>query len=137
MSGTFQGLSTLQFTPDNKFAYAYSGLKLVSGAKTTIMEFETGSFYLIGEVSIQMFSDTTDDIEYVVDFNDITIMEMNTTSFKDYAPYQPVPIIIPPFTKVTFSGLNTATSSSKNVGINLTAKTGGTIEQFDLRLKSE
>jgi hypothetical protein len=134
MSGTFSGVNTLQFTPDNKHAYAYSGTVLVSESKTEIMEFTTTSFYLVGDLTIFLVSDTTDDIEFIVEFDNQTILETNTTHYNQYTPYQPLPIIIPPFTKVTISGKNQG-SGSKNVGMNFTGKAQGSIEQFDLEVK--
>ncbi len=133
MSGTFSGVNTLQFTPDNKHAFAYSGTVLVSTSKTKIMEFTTTSYYLVGDLTIFIVSNTTDDIEFIIEFDDNSIMETNTTSYKDYAPYQPIPIIIPPFTKVTLSGLNQG-SGSKNVGMNFTGQPKGSIEQFNLEI---
>jgi len=128
MSGTFEGVGSLQFSPDNKFGYAYSGPKLAGdggpSGETTIIEFTTESEYLVGDISIFVISDTTDDLEFLVKLNDIKVMEMNTTSFKDYAPYQPIPLIIPPFTKVTLSAFNSA-SGSKNVMMNFTGKAIG------------
>ncbi len=131
MTGVFEGVKTLQFTPDNKHGYAYSGVSLVGTTATEVMTFKTESEYLVGHVSIFCISDTTDDLEYIVKFNNITIMEMNSTSFKDYAPYQPVPIIIPPFTEVTMEAFNQA-SGSKNVAMNFTGKVKGAIQQIDL-----
>ena len=46
MSGqTVTGLG-LQFTDDNKHAYAYSGDVVVSASNTTMLEFSTNSEYL-------------------------------------------------------------------------------------------
>jgi len=134
MVATFSGVNTLQFSPDNKHAFAYSGVVLVGTTKTKVMEFTPTSFYLVGELSIFCISDTTDDMEYIVELDDYTIMEMNTTSFKDYAPYQPIPIIIPPFTKITLSAFN-LDSGSKNVAMNFTGKARGSIEQLDLEIR--
>jgi len=131
MTGVFEGVGTLQFTPDNKYGYAYSGISLVGTLATEVMTFKTESEYLVGQVSIFVISDTTDDIEYIVKFNDITIMETNTTSFKDYAPYQPIPLIIPPFTVVTMEAFNQG-AGSKNVAMNFTGKVKGAIEQENL-----
>jgi len=120
--------NALNFTPDNKHCYAYSGPTLVGdggpSGETTVIEFTTTSYYAVGDISIFVISDTTDDLEFLVKLNDNKVMEMNTTSFKDYAPYQPIPLIIPPFTKVTLSGFNSA-SGSKNVMMNFTGKAIG------------
>ena len=101
--------------------FSYSGTSLVGTSKTQVSEFNSGPNYIVGTISIFCISDTTDDIEFIIELNDTTIMEMNTTSFKDYAPYQPVPIIIPPFTQVTFSAFNLG-GGSKNVAMNLTGE---------------
>jgi hypothetical protein len=116
--------NAINFTPDNKHCYAYSGVKLVGTSATEVMTFTTNSEYLVGQVSVFCISDTTDDIEFIVKFNDVTILETNTTSFKDYAPYTPLPLIIPPFTVVTMEAFNQA-SGSKNVSMNYTGKAFG------------
>ena len=49
MTGTFEGVGTLQFTPDNKHAYIYSGSLLngsgAGAADQTILLFRNNSEY--------------------------------------------------------------------------------------------
>ena len=56
MSATYQGVNTLQFTPDNKYCYWYSGEFTSSTSLKKLGEFTTGSYtgsyYLIGEIRI-------------------------------------------------------------------------------------
>jgi len=131
MTGVFEGVGTLQFTPDNKFCWVYSGSVLVGTAATKVATFQTQSEYLVGGVSIFVISDTTDDLEFIVKFNDVTILETNTTSYKDYAPYASIPLIVPPFTVVKLEAFNLLTGS-KNVAMNFTGEVGGAIEQQNL-----
>ena len=45
MTGVFEGVGSLQFTPDNKLAYLYSGTKSINNGLGTLFEFKTGSEY--------------------------------------------------------------------------------------------
>ena len=123
MSGQTVTGNALQFTNDNKYCWAYSGTVLVGTVATNVSTFQTQSEYLVGDVSIFVISDTTDNIEFIVKFNDVTILETTTTSYVDYAPFTPIPLIVPPFTVVKLEAFNLATGS-KNVAINFTGKVG-------------
>ena len=137
MSGTFSGVNTLQFSPDNKHAYAYSGMIAVTSAEVTTMEFTTGSYYLVGVFQPQYFSDNNDVYLHTVKFDGFSVIgfEFNGSNNADGAI--PRPLIIPPFTTVTFLAKNTTDSTSNNIGSNFTGEVKGTVEQFDLELKSE
>jgi len=123
MSGDTVTGNALQFTNDNKYCWAYSGTVLVGSVATNVSTFQTQSEYLVGDVSIFVISNTTDNIEFLVSFNDILIFETSTNSYADHSPYTPIPLIVPPFTVVKFEAFNTSTGS-KNVAMNFTGKVG-------------
>ena len=135
MSGTFSGVNTLKFSPDNKHGYAYSGIVAVTNTEITTMEFTTGSYYLVGVFQPQYFSDNNDVYLHTVKFDDLAVIgfEFNGSNNADGAI--PRPLVIPPFTTVTFLAKNTTTSNSRNIGANFIGEVKGTVEQFDLELK--
>jgi hypothetical protein len=132
MTGTFEGVGTLQFSPDNKHGYAYSGIVAVTNTEVTTLEFTTGSSYLVGIFQPQYFSDNNDVYLHTVKFNNVAVVgfEFNGSNNADGAI--PRPIIIPPFTTVSCSAKNTTDSTSNNVGANIVGKIKGAIEQENL-----
>jgi hypothetical protein len=139
MSGTFQGVGTLQFTPDNKHAFAYSGIKTIAEAAfTNALEFDTGSYYLIAELSVDTDDNSTNNHSWNLYYNNTAIVTMggdNSRRNVDYDFGRPIKLIIPPFTNFKLEGkMNTADIDWTIV---LTADVKGTIEQLDLRLKNE
>ncbi len=106
MSGTFSGVNTLQFTPDNKHAYAYSGEIDSSQTATTALEFSNNSEYIIFEAFFNgpiKFSDpnTGREANWQISLNDQVIAlircdssesDINNTGYFKF--------IIPPFSTV-------------------------------------
>ena len=152
MSGTFQGIGTLQFTPDNKHAYAYSGeFDGAAGTAPTIrLQFETGSYYLVGKIRSAGMSDmgspsSGNVLATRVYFNgtlfDGTEIKNVVLTFKTDGASEDMPyadeadIIIPPFTLVTCVTDMDSASASQDGTIAFTGKVLGTVEQFDLELK--
>jgi hypothetical protein len=139
MAGTFQGAGTLQFTPDNKHAFAYSGNISVTGASsanTNILEFDTQSYYLI--TTFQPFSTNRGSAQLYLEIklDDETVVKTEFDSSGSVNPLLDVPIklIIPPFTNFkTFVGIESG--SSTNWSAVLTSKVKGSIEQFNLEVK--
>jgi len=100
--------NALNFTPDNKHAYAYSGARAVgTGSETTIMEFQTNSEYLVGEWSMDYDETENQNNGYALYFNNQIVSQPNQR-YADPEPNNPfvVKIIIPPFTavKITVTG---------------------------------
>jgi len=132
MSGTFEGLGTLQFTPDNKNAYAYSGVKSI-GPEEILLEIQPNSEYLICEINIGAGSRTDNDYKARFVLDDIVVFEkyLNNT-------YDPLPtifnldFIIPPFANFKLKIGNQSTVTAFNWSAILTAKVKGAIEQQNL-----
>jgi len=130
MTGTFEGLQTLQFSPDNKFAYAYSGMISVAAEKT-LLEIKPNSEYLNCLIELGSGSRTDDDYKAKFILNDIVIFEkyLNNT----YDPLIGITsIIIPPFTTFKLKIANQSTATANNWSAVLTAKVKGAIEQENL-----
>jgi len=134
MSGTFEGVGSLQFTPDNKFCYGYSGKKTVNNNLNNMLEFTNGSEYL--KIGIQYFKDsvTSENYEYGVTFNNIEILLGEFTSPLEDNPNIPNPVIliVPPFTNVKITLQNISDSSGRNWCVTLTGSVHGAIEQENL-----
>ena len=152
MSGTFQGVGTLQFTPDNKYAFAYSGeFTGASGtAPTTRLEFQTGSYYLVGKIRSAGMTDlgspsTGMVLATRVYFNNKNaptadaskvILTFKTDGASEDMPYaDEASIIIPPFTLVSIVTDMDVSDASKDGSISFTGKVLGSIEQFNLEVK--
>ena len=125
MSGdTVVSTNALQFTNDNKFAYAYSGkVDTASGVLTTLIEFNTNSEYIVGNVALQQ-KESGGAISYLdVFFNDVIVINAvwDNSSSGAFALGLPIPLIIPPFTKVTIQG---AESNAAELTAQFTGKVG-------------
>jgi len=112
MSGdTVISKNALQFTNDNKFAYAYGGIVTTSGtgsANTTLLEVTTESYYLDAKIALQS-DESGGATEYIlINFNDETVLRSNydtaSGSTGSVLFDNPFYFIIPPFTKVTILG---------------------------------
>ena len=141
MSGTFQGVGTLQFTPDNKYAQIVSGNKEVNSALTTLAEFTTESYYLKSIINFYYGESSNDRFKYEVQLNDTILANYFVFGPADtngeHFVSNPIVLIIPPFTKCTLIAQNIENDNSRKQSVILNAKVLGSIEQFDLELKSE
>jgi len=133
MTGTFEGVGSLQFTPDNKFAYAYSGVVDVNNSDVTILEFTNNSEYIDSKIDIVNGSGSGDDMRYYIKYNDVIIVQiysgtsdvLNQFSFPKY-------LVIPPFTKVTIIGVNISSGTLRAHTVTMVGKVKGAIEQENL-----
>ena len=132
MSGTFEGVGSLQFTPDNKRAYAYSGIVAVDNNEPTLLEFETNSEYLDTKIMIFNESGSGDDMRYKVKFNGIVVASMYANSGNDFLLDTPILMVIPPFTTVLITADNISSGTNRNHTAHIKAKVKGAIEQIDL-----
>jgi len=130
MTGTFEGVGSLQFTPDNKYAYIYSGEKaMLSGTGQDVINFKTESYYLVGKFCWNTNSSTTPDELLRIKFNDFTIVRSRYANAIDASNDQPLPLIIPPFTTVNVDFEIQANSEATFFFV---AKVKGAMEQQNL-----
>jgi len=124
MSGETVTSQTLQFTNDNKHAYAYSGGITLGTSPTTALEFITNSEYLIAQLSINSTAGSGNNLDLEIKLNDIAIVKNEISN--DYQTYpdfgRAINIIIPPFTK--FAAIGAVATSGKEYTFVLTAKVG-------------
>ena len=121
MSGdTVTGLG-LQFTNDNKHAYAYSGSKDIS-SEITMLDFTTNSEYLKGrfEFNADFVTGGGAGMRVRIFLNDIMIVEERDTSSDWNTGDNEFHVIVPPFTNVKVKVLG----GSQDANINFTAKVG-------------
>jgi len=137
MTGTFEGVgATLNFSPDNKFCYGYSGQKTTDGgvwsANTELLNFTTGSEYIIGTFIIHTDLITGYNLFIAIQFNDVTVLNMKTDGVPPYGMelLNNAKLIIPPFTKVEFLfGTQGVTTTATGI---LSGVVHGAIEQQNL-----
>ena len=90
-----------------KHAYAYSGPVNVdqTGAKITLLQFDTSNQYIVGSIILGRNDFTSDDIVLYVEFDSQTVGAFGSTGYTDAAD-QDIDLIIPPFTKVRIAARN-------------------------------
>ena len=97
-------------------AYAFSGPISTNNNETTLLSFTTGAHYIVATFQAQYFSDNND--VYVhklkMDSQEVVGFEFNGSNNADGAIARE--IIIPPFTKVVATAVNSTDTSSNNVG---------------------
>jgi hypothetical protein len=114
MSGeTVTSKSALQFTNDNKKAYAFSGYIDVDNNETTLLEFNTNSEYIDAIISVSNASGSGDDMRYYIYYNNVIVFGWyyDSPSYTGNLATTPIPLIIPPFTTVKITGDNQSSGS--------------------------
>lgn len=123
MSGQTVTGEALQFTDDNKHAYAYSGNIDVLTSRTKLLDFKTASTYLVAEIQPTYFTiGTSVDLYYEISLDDIVIYNVELITSQLSNPYQEIELIIPPNTRFKIEAY--AASGTRNAGVILTAKVG-------------
>jgi len=138
MTGTFEGVGSLQFSPDNKFCYAYSGLIQAGTGAVSQLLFETNSEYIkgtitvIGNIKIAAPADGGTSI-YQISFNDVEVLRLKCDAKEEDMPSTiTAPIFIPPFTEVTVTALSEYGSADYLTSASLVGEVHGAIEQENL-----
>tara|TARA_Y100000401_G_scaffold114944_1_gene117758 strand:+ start:121 stop:543 length:423 start_codon:yes stop_codon:yes gene_type:complete len=138
MTGTFQGVGSLQFTPDNKFCYVYSGIRsLATNEVATMIEFTTASEFIKMKFQGGRNAKVSAEMGVKIFLDDVQIYDAKTDNGTTVplTPYfsQPLTVIIPPFTKLTVkqTSEDQATNAANVMGI---GTVHGTIEQFNLEI---
>jgi len=117
--------NAINFTPDNKRAYAYSGSINVDNNEGNILEFQTNSEYLKVKFQPVYFTiSTSDDATFKVKFNGLSVflMQLSDSTYRNAIP---IHLIIPPFTDVIITAYNSTDSSTIAVGATITGKAYG------------
>jgi len=122
--------NALNFTPDNKHAYAYSGINAnIDDNEITMLEFNTNSEYMVGTAQFNMVQDTADDMFYRIRINDIVVMGYLTIGASQGTDANnTIPLVIPPFSNVKFTAKNTSTSGTRANAVSFSGKVYGMTE---------
>ena len=125
MSGdTVTSRNALQFTNDNKVAYAYSGVIGVDTANTIMLEFNTNSEYLNASIQIYNTSGSGDDIRYTIEFDNVVVMSQYINNANDLPRNNPYIMAIPPFTNVKIRADNLSSATARDHTTHVYAKVG-------------
>ena len=108
----------LNFTPDNKRAYAFSGSVDVDNNETTLLEFNTNSEYIVANIQFNSMNELAQECGYRLYLNNQVVTNfLAGNNAPDYSakPYNMITIIIPPFTafKATAQNLDDSVSLVK------------------------
>ena len=126
MSGdTVVSKGAIQFTNDNKFAYAYSGSVSGNNTEFTVLEFNTNSEYIVGYWRVGYAESTYRNFDFRLLFNNIEIENQFLITSQAQSNQQFLhEIIIPPFTTVKVTAQNTEDSTTQDVLAIITGKVG-------------
>jgi len=105
----------LQFTDDNKYCWAYSGEINVSNSSITALNFTTNSEYIRARFQLSSDSGSSDNIRSIIYFNDIQVYSALYTedNLKPWSDLLDLHLIIPPFTTVLFTLINTTAINAR------------------------
>jgi len=139
MSGTFEGVGSLQFTPDNKFAYAYSGNISLSTTAKLQLDFSSQSEYIVAKIVFTGPASLTNpsgerDTMFRVDLNDTTVAWSHRLAGSSLigTGETTINIIVPPFTEVKIYADSSGSDSDYYTAVVFTGKVFGAIEQENL-----
>ena len=134
MTGTFEGVGSLQFTPDNKYCWAYSGDIAVTNLETTALNFGTNSEYIRARFQLSSDSGSSDNIRSIIYFNDIQVYsaKYQEDNLKPWSDTLDLHLIIPPFTNVKFTLANASSVTAREHFVQMVGKVHGAIEQQNL-----
>ena len=126
--------NALNFTPDNKRCYAFSGAVAAVNSTQTLFNFTTTSEYIVATLTMTapIRMDVVGDGKgrnYQLDYNGQTVgLYMVEAISEDMPSNTEVRILIPPFTSVVLTCYDTATSASHLGTANLTGEAYGMTE---------
>ena len=120
----------LQFTNDNKLAYAYSGRYTATTAGIDVLEFQTTSEYINGKFNFSGWIDLDDPTTGYrgvmnIFFNDKEVQAvMVDTDNGNMVGSLTIPLVIPPFTTVRIKLYSNTTNASYQGLVSVVGKVG-------------
>jgi len=144
MTGTFEGVGSLQFSPDNKYAYAYSGNIPATTALVEYLTFNNNSEYIIGTFQfngcVNDAAAAEGDISVCIiklDGVDISTLKVDTEDSYNGLTTVTQDLIIPPFSLIQCSVISRFGVTNCNGSLTFTGKVSGAIEQENLESISD
>ena len=122
-AGTGSGLNYI-----GEHAYAYSGMFVPATSTYTMLSFTTGSGYLLSEIIVTGATDAVNPgnggvSTFVVSLDGIEVMRLKTdTDQEDMPANAVVPFLIPPYTKVEITGIDTVTTAERKTSANIVGR---------------
>jgi len=112
------------------YAYAYSGVVNVSNTEIDLLNFTSGSGFIVGEWFAhfnQLTGDgiATEDFRFILYLNSLQIAMMETSDSQGSSRNTIRNIIIPPFTSVTITARNYTGNLTEPIGAVLTGRVYG------------
>jgi len=126
--------NAINFTPDNKRAYAYSGLVQIATSDVTHLEFSTNSEYFVGTVTLTGPVNASDinngeNILFIGYLNEIAIFNVKLNPAGEGMPGDAIiPIVIPPFTLVEIKAKSSSSGAGYQTSCLLVGKVYGMTE---------
>jgi len=134
MTGVFEGVGSLQFSPDNKYAYGFSG-SIINGDGETdnLLLFKTNSEYIDTQFEVG-FGDQrfNDDMLIQLYLNDVVVAANVYNNNYEIGYDKRFNVIIPPFTNVKVEVVKKSGTGNVPVFLWLVGKVHGAIEQENL-----
>jgi len=87
------------------WAYALSG-EIAVGTKITLLEFTTGSGFIVASMQFSIGEDTTDNIVFETLFNDQVVSGVLVENQYSLQPANAIKLVVPPFTIIKVTGVN-------------------------------
>jgi len=111
----------------SNWAYGFSGIVGCTNLNTLIMEFTTGAGLIDMQLVVMNSSGSGDDFLYTLYLNDIISVQWYALGVQDpLAGKNPIPLLIPPFTKFTLRGDNQGATTERNHTANFIGRVYGT-----------
>jgi len=123
--------TALNFTPDNKRVYAYSGLIGVDSTETTLLDFTTQSEYIDSLMVLNYAGGLAfaEDFYFQIYFNDVVVFGVVIgQATRENANSNGIPMVIPPFTTVKITADNITDGDTRLMSAHVVGMAYGTIE---------
>jgi len=108
------------------WAYGFSGIVACDNNNTLMMEFTSGSGFIDMQLVVMNSSGAGDDFLYSLYLNDVISIQWYALGVQDpLAGKNPIPVLIPPFTKFTLRGDNQGATTERNHTVNFSGRVYG------------
>ena len=116
----------LQYTQDNKHAFAYSGSVDVANSTITLLKFTSKACYIVGTFQPQYFDNAgAENFQFKVLFNSLQVAGVVLDKIDGYTPYEEIELIIPPETHVLITAINVADADTRKIAAIITGRVYG------------
>jgi len=117
-SGVGKGLTII-----GSHCHGYSGEESVGSSNVNLLEFNTGKGYIVAKVQFSSTQSHTDNIQYQIRFNNITVFSYLITDATAYTdPDNPIRLVIPPLTYVLCMAKNISSGTTYTQNVALTGR---------------